>query len=339
MSEKQEINVYAADGNLIGKYQVINEDPFFFLPLSSGQNPADIPIYSGGTIELSTSKFQKRRSIIGVTVEASLIYCVLRLIAPRQITKPNPDEPFLVQDGIQLRPGTTIIGGRDSGFYDDYGFIVGAKHVGGDPNKDEDWVYYVVANSDFNDLAAQWILIRNVGFPKTGPSSVVDIPDVQNDTMSSLIDVGEKELISYFVEHPNALDSITPRQFEQLMAAIYKNLGFVTEPIGAWNQADGGVDIIAISKTDAAIEYRLAIQCKASKNKISASPIRELAGVLDSFRSHQGVVATTSRFTAAAKKEVEGSLWKVTLQDRDAIYRRMLAIMRPDIKNFVDRLK
>ena len=59
MSEKQEINVYAADGNLIGKYQVINEDPFFFLPLSSGQNPADIPIYSGGTIELSTSKFQK----------------------------------------------------------------------------------------------------------------------------------------------------------------------------------------------------------------------------------------------------------------------------------------
>lgn len=339
MLGKQEVNVYDEDGNLVGTYHVFEEEHFFFLPLQSGKTPADYPIYSGYTIELSVSNSKEQRSIVGVTIDDCFAYCGLRIIAPKQISKPNPDKQFYVRDGIQLRPGTTIIGGRDTGFYDDYGFIIGAKHVGGDPQKFEDWAYYVVANSNFDELAAQWILLENIGFPTAGPSSVVDIPDSQSDTISSLIDAGEKELISYFVAHPNDLDFITPQQFEQLMAAIYKNLGFISEPIGAWNQADGGVDIIAVSKTDAATEYRLAIQCKATKNKIAARPIRELAGVLDSFRAHQGVVATTSRFTAEAKKEAEGSLWKVTLQDRDSIYRRMLAVMRPDIKEFIDHLK
>ncbi len=120
------------------------------------------------------------------------------------------------------------------------------------------------------------------------------------------------------------------------MKNIYEALGFDAAPIGAWNQADGGVDIIALAKTDAGTPMRLAIQCKASRNRITARPIRELAGVLDKFKAHQGIVATTSKFTRDALDEAEGHFWKVSLQDRDDIYRRMLAIVRPDLKQYIN---
>ena len=137
-------------------------------------------------------------------------------------------------------------------------------------------------------------------------------------------------------KHPDAVGKLSGEQFESVMIAIYRNLGFDVESVGRWNQADGGVDIIAITRTEASTDFRIAIQCKASKNKISAKPIRELAGVLDKFKAHQGIVATTSQFTGPARVETEGHMWKMTLQDRDAIVRRLMAIVRPELKDFID---
>lgn len=137
----------------------------------------------------------------------------------------------------------------------------------------------------------------------------------------------EQELIEYFAAKPERMTRINPALFERLVLAIYKNHGFEVEQIGNWNQADGGVDIIAVQKSVTLGELRLAIQCKQSRDNISARPIRELHGVLDRFRAHMGVLCTTAWFTRHAVRETQNHLWRVSLQDRAAIYEKLRGIV------------
>lgn len=195
---------------------------------------------------------------------------------------------------------------------------------------------FCCGESYFNRDAAQWILLDNITSPVIGPSSILTLDTPANYEIDRLIEAGESEFFGYLTSNPKAIDSLNGKQFESLVVSIYRNLGFDTEPVGRWNQADGGVDIIAVSKTEASIDFRLAIQCKASKNMISAKPLRELAGVLDNFKVNKGLVVTTSKFTGPARREAEGHLWRIELQDRDDVIRKLLKIMRPNLRSFIE---
>ncbi len=129
----------------------------------------------------------------------------------------------------------------------------------------------------------------------------------------------ERELIAYFARHPSDLRGIHPGVFEDLVLAVYRNHGFDVHKLGAWNQADGGVDIIAVQRVADLTELRLAIQCKRSLNAISARPIRELNGVLDRFHAHRGVLCTTSWFTPPAIWETSRYFWRISLEDHHAL--------------------
>ena len=133
------------------------------------------------------------------------------------------------------------------------------------------------------------------------------------------------ELIQHLKANPNDLYQIHPKTFEEMVAAIFRNEGFETDLIGSWNQADGGVDVIAVKKVVDGIALRTAIQCKRYKSnrRISADPIRSLAGVLDRFHAHVGVVATTSYFTDSAQKETESHLWRIGLRDFNSIVKSL----------------
>jgi len=132
--------------------------------------------------------------------------------------------------------------------------------------------------------------------------------------------------------HEKLLDNLHPRAFQDLMTAIYKNQGFSVEQVGAWNQADGGVDIKAVSRSSPLGEITLAIQCKCTANKVSAEPIRSLSGVLDMHRAHLGVVATTSSFTKPALEEAARHHWRVHLEDRQSILGKLRAILGDGLK-------
>lgn len=127
---------------------------------------------------------------------------------------------------------------------------------------------------------------------------------------------------------PEELDQLPPGVFEELVAKIFQNEGFETERITSWNQADGGVDLIAIRKLGSEHPVRFAIQCKrfSRDRRVSAVPIRALAGVLDRFRAHVGVVATTTHFTRPARVEVRRHLWKIHLRDYDNIVASLLKL-------------
>jgi hypothetical protein len=107
---------------------------------------------------------------------------------------------------------------------------------------------------------------------------------------------------------------------------------YATEIVKSWNQADGGIDIIAVRRDFGGFPVRYAIQCKryAASRHVTADPIRALAGVLDHFRAHVGIIATTSFFTKPARDEVEAHYWKLDLRDYENIVESLkrLALLR-----------
>lgn len=129
------------------------------------------------------------------------------------------------------------------------------------------------------------------------------------------------ELVEYLTEHPDSLRDLHPGTFENLVAEIFRHEGFETERISGWNQPDGGVDLIAVWHFSTGNNIRIAIQCKrwAQSRPISAEPIRTLAGVLDRFRAHAGVVATTGFFSKTAEEETTQYLWRISLRDYNDI--------------------
>jgi cold shock protein len=142
------------------------------------------------------------------------------------------------------------------------------------------------------------------------------------ETPSEQID----SLIRRIQTDPALLREIHPGQFETLVAVMLQKEGYETELVSKWNEADGGVDIIAVYRLSGGLETRFAIQCKHTRNKVSATPIRALNGVLDRFKAHQGIVATTSFFTKSAALEVQTHHWKVSLRDFDNIIASLKAM-------------
>lgn len=129
------------------------------------------------------------------------------------------------------------------------------------------------------------------------------------------------ELVEHLNKHPDLLRNLHPGTFENLIAEIFRHEGFETERISGWNEADGGVDLIAVRHLSPGLDFRLAIQCKrwAQSRRLSAEPIRTLAGVLDRFRAHAGVVATTGIFSEEAEEEKTSYLWRISLRDYNDI--------------------
>jgi Restriction endonuclease len=336
VKKMEQIKVIRKRDRTIGRFEVVNRDPWFLLQISDDSLESDIST-GDMLIRYSDTKKGKKRKIIGINIDDNGRYLYLSILAPLPISSPKPNAPYLKYEDkvnnsiLEYRPGTTVLGGSDSGFYDAEGIILDAFHTGGDPKKFEDWVYRVIAPAHFRDLTTLWVTDADLGFPISGPSQIIGLPDKLSRNINSMLEKGEKELLKYFLSHPKKIDYLRPKQFEKLVTAIYQNMGFDVQPLGEWNQPDGGIDIFAMCKTDANTDYRIAIQCKTSKNNISAKPIRELVGVLDANKAHQGIVATTSKFTLPAIKEVEGNYWRITLQDRDELIKRMLSIVLPDL--------
>jgi cold shock CspA family protein len=129
------------------------------------------------------------------------------------------------------------------------------------------------------------------------------------------------EVIQRLSRNPIDLYQLHPKMFEELIAEIFMSEGYKTELIKTWNQVDGGIDIIALRRDIGGFPIRCAIQCKryASHRLITADPIRSLAGVLDRFQAHVGVIATSSHATKPARAEIEAHFWKINLRDYESI--------------------
>jgi len=132
------------------------------------------------------------------------------------------------------------------------------------------------------------------------------------------------DLIQRIKERPFELYQLKPKQFEYLIAELYVVDGYSVELMGSCNQADGGVDILVIKDCGDSHKFRTAIQCKrySAGNRVSAAPIRALAGVLDRFHAHSGALITTSEFTGPAVKEAS-DYWRISLIDFQGVLEKL----------------
>lgn len=163
-----------------------------------------------------------------------------------------------------------------------------------------------------------------------GEESIAIGPSIKREfspIVAELIQICDAELMDWLGRHPEDLYRVHPGTFERIVAEIFNSEGFQVESVSSWNQSDGGVDLIAVKKVAGGMDIRLAVQCKrfSHERRVSAEPIRSLAGVLDRFRVHTGVIATTSYFTEAAQEEAGRYFWRISLRDYDSILNSLRA--------------
>jgi len=131
------------------------------------------------------------------------------------------------------------------------------------------------------------------------------------------------ELISALKGSPYLLRELTAREFEEVVAEVFRAKGFEVDLTK--KTRDGGKDIIAIHTDGLGIQSKYFIECKhyAEDNKIGVGIVRALHGVKNAKDGpNKTILATTSTFTAEAKKFVENEIaskWDITLADYDDI--------------------
>jgi restriction endonuclease Mrr len=117
--------------------------------------------------------------------------------------------------------------------------------------------------------------------------------------------------------NPQELFRLDPRQFEELVAEIWKRFGYVVELTS--RTRDGGRDIIAIKQSEASL--RFLIECKrySSSNRVGVGIVRELYGVKEDEKATKAILATTSTFTKTARDFVSRHLWELEARDFDGV--------------------
>lgn len=118
---------------------------------------------------------------------------------------------------------------------------------------------------------------------------------------------------------PEIIRDITPRQFEEIIAELFRSRGYKVEL--TQRTRDGGKDIIAISTDRLGIKLKYFIECKhfAETNKVGIGIVRALQGVKNTKDGpNKIIIATTSSFTTTAIKFANNeatSKWDIDLVD------------------------
>jgi restriction system protein len=131
------------------------------------------------------------------------------------------------------------------------------------------------------------------------------------------------ELISALKADECLLSEITPRQFEEIVAEVFKSKGFEVDLTK--KTRDGGKDIIAVHTDSLGIKNKYFVECKcySESNKISVDVVRALYGVKNTKDGpNKAIIVTTSTFTSDARRFVDNeaaSSWDLSLVDRDQL--------------------
>lgn len=215
-------------------------------------------------------------------------------------------------------------------FSDDEANIIGTVLL---DNYDKDWSYVIMAMEDnsfytVSDIAVsietdseaiQKITSKMIEFARVGKiEKTLYHSTIFNPKSSIIINDMDEVIKNYFKRNPDKLYEMNPRKFEELIASIFKDLGFEVELTKATR--DGGRDIIASIRT-AATNFLTYVECKrySADRKIDVSIIRDVAGVHYLDRPSKSIIVTTSFFTKDAKEIASKIENQLDLKDFDDI--------------------
>jgi hypothetical protein len=125
-----------------------------------------------------------------------------------------------------------------------------------------------------------------------------------------------------------ALDNLSWRQFEKLIATLLEKDGYSVELMQG--SKDGGVDVVAVKDLGPNGYFKALWQAKkqGKTSKVGISVVRELADTRHEFGASKGIIVTSSYLTRRALQRIERDkylLGKVDRSDLDAWIRRTLA--------------
>jgi restriction system protein len=98
----------------------------------------------------------------------------------------------------------------------------------------------------------------------------------------------------------DALLSLSSEEFEYLVGALYKKLGY--KVVVTQRSRDGGVDVEA-TRSDPGGQAVLLVQCKRYEDVVRVAAVRELMGVVSRRHANKGVIVATCGFTSPARNE------------------------------------
>jgi len=124
-------------------------------------------------------------------------------------------------------------------------------------------------------------------------------------------------ILSETRSNPGALFHLNSRQFEELVAEIWKRFGYVVELTS--RARDGGRDVIAVKESEA--NLRFLIECKRYDhlNRVGVGIVRQLYGVKEDEQATKAILATTSSFTKNAKEFFSRHVWELEARDYDGV--------------------
>ena len=101
-----------------------------------------------------------------------------------------------------------------------------------------------------------------------------------------------------------ALMTLAPRDFEILVARLYKRMGYVVELTQP--QKDGGRDVIAVM-SEPGRRQKLLIDCKLYAGAVKVETARALLGIVSDEKATGGVIVTSGRVTRGVKELARGN--------------------------------
>lgn len=133
----------------------------------------------------------------------------------------------------------------------------------------------------------------------------------------TLVNVFEHDLVAHFATHPEEMKSMNPHLFERLIADIWTRMGYEVEL--QKQTRDGGIDVIAMRRSEA--DLRFLIQCKrpAPNKKVSVEVVRSLLGVKQDHGGSKAILATTVPFTNDARLFLDRHKWDLEGRDYDGL--------------------
>lgn len=126
-------------------------------------------------------------------------------------------------------------------------------------------------------------------------------------------------LLEYFAREPDMLRTLSPQQFEELVADRLSCMGLEVRLVGNTNRRDGGIDIVAWPSGPSPFPYLLAAQVKHhnTNRPTGASEIRDFYGAVTSGGTcfNFGLVVTNTHFTADARWFADRNRQIIRLRD------------------------
>jgi restriction system protein len=112
------------------------------------------------------------------------------------------------------------------------------------------------------------------------------------------------------------IDSLGPYEFQDLVAALLRGMGYFTQFVAPQGK-DGGLDILAYRDPLGSVAPRLKVQVKHREQKVAVGEVRELLSLLTK-EGNAGLIVSSGGFTSEAAFEIRRAsrhIEKIDLSD------------------------